>query len=155
MHSSSSQPFRVRLGALWRQVFPVATAAALVSAAGRWVSGQPFSLPPTLPFAVVAGVIVLGMHWLRPVQVNDQGILLLRRSGGRRLVPWSNIRSVSFGRRLPLEPAFRVVDSSGAVLWLPRHTANLRALQRLAVQYGGAGNALTVALETPICDAPV
>jgi len=152
---SSCQPFRVRLGALWRQVFPVATAAAVASATGRWASGQPFSLPSTLPLAVVAGVIVLGMHWLRPVRANEQGILLLRRSGGRRFLPWASISSVSFGRRLPLEPAFRIVDSSGAVLWLPRHTANLRALQLLAVQYGGDTHPLARALETPVCDAPI
>jgi hypothetical protein len=104
--------------------------------------------------AVVAAVIVLGMHWLRPVQAGASGILLLRRTGQRRLVPWESITSVSFGRRLPLEPAFRVADSAGQVHWLPRHTGNLRALQILVAQYGGANHPLARALETPICDAP-
>jgi hypothetical protein len=152
--SDSSHAFRVRITALWRQVFPVATAAALASAISRWAAGQPFSLPSTLPLAVVAAVIVLGMYWLRPVQVKQEGILLLRRTGRRRLVPWQSITSVSFGRRLPLEPAFRVADSSGQIHWLPRQTANLRALQQLVVQYGGASHPLARALETPICDAP-
>ena len=139
---------------MWRQVFPVATAAALASAISRWAAGQPFSLPSTLPLAAVAAVIVLGMYWLRPVQVSPEGILLLRRTGQRRLVPWQSITSVSFGRRLPLEPAFRVADSAGQIHGLPRHTANLRALQLLVAQYGGVAHPLARALETPICDAP-
>ena len=154
MHSPADQSFPVKLGALWRQVFPVATATALVSALSRWAAGHPFSLPSTLPLAAVAAVIVIGMHALRPVQAGPNGILLLRRTGQRRRVPWESITSVSFGRRLPLEPAFRVADSSGRVHWLPRHTANLRALQRLVVQYGGPAHPLARALETPICDAP-
>jgi hypothetical protein len=90
------------------------------------------------------------MYWLRPVKVGPQGILLLRRTGQRRLVPWQSITTVSFGRRLPLEPAFRVMDVDGQVHWLPRHTANLRALQLLAAQYGGRAHPLARALETPI-----
>jgi Bacterial PH domain len=154
MSTPASKPFRVKLGALWRQVFPVATAAALASAISRWAAGQPFSLPSTLPLAVVAAVIVLGMYWFRPVQVGPEGILLLRRTGQRRLVPWHSITSVSFGRRLPLEPAFRVADSGGQVHWLPRHTANLRELQLLVAHHGGPAHPLARALETPICDAP-
>jgi hypothetical protein len=69
-------------------------------------------------------------------------------------VPWQSIASVSFGRRLPLEPAFRIVDSAGQVLWLPRYTAHLRALQLLVAKYGGDAHPLARALETPICDAP-
>ena len=154
MSVSRSQNFRVTLSALWRQVFPVATTAALASAIGRWVAGQPYSFPSTLPLAVVAAIIVLGMHWLRPVQAGPEGIMLLRRTGQRRLVPWQSITSVSFGRRLPLEPAFRVADSAGQIHWLPRHTANLRALQLLVAHYGGTAHPLARALETPICDAP-
>jgi len=154
MHSPADQSFPVKLGALWRQVFPVATAAALASALSRWAAGHPFSLPSTLPSAAVAAVIVVGMHLLRPVQAGPSGILLLRRTGRRRRVPWESITSVSFGRRLPLEPAFRVAYSYGRVHWLPRHTANLRALQLLVVQYGGSSHPLARALETPICDAP-
>jgi len=154
MSSAVSKAFRVKISALWRQVFPVATAAALASAVSRWVAGQPFSLPSTLPLAVVAAIIVVGMHWLRPVQVNEQGLLLLRRSGQRRLVSWQSVSAVTFGRRLPLEPGFRIVDTANQVFWLPRHTANLRELQQLVVQHAGIDHPLAKALETPICDAP-
>src|SRR6188768_4022525 len=99
MHSRDSKQFRVRLGALWRQVFPVATTAAAASAVGRWATGQPFSLPSTFPLAIVAAFIVLGMHWSRPVQARPDGILLLSRLGHRKLIPWDRIASVSFGHR--------------------------------------------------------
>jgi hypothetical protein len=154
MPTASGRPFRVKLGALWRQVFPVATAAALASALARWAAGDPFSLPSTLPLALVAAVIVLGMHWFRPVLAGEEGVVLLRRSGARRLVPWASFASVGFGRRLPLEPAFRITDTAGTVYWLPLHTANLRELQRLAARNGGPAHPLARALETPVCDVP-
>lgn len=155
MHASDAPSrFPVKLAALWRQVFPIGVLVAAISAASRWLAGQPFSWPSTLPLAVAAAIVVAALHMIRPVEVDPRGIRLLHRLGFRRLVPWSSISEVRFGYRLPLEPGFRVTDNRGRVLWLPRHTMRLRELQRLSALYGGEDHPLALALETPLCDAP-
>lgn len=154
MTNKPLQSFRVRVPALWRQIFPIGIVLTAVLRLGSWLSGQPFSWPSTLPLAVAAGFIVLLFYFLRPVQAGPEGLMLLNRLGRRRLVAWDEVRDVSFGHRQPLEPAFRVADTQGKVHWIPRHTRDLRALQRLAVQYGGPRHPLAVVLETPLCDVP-
>jgi len=146
--------FRVKVPALWRQVFPIGIVLTAVFRVGSWISGQPFSWPSTVPFALAAGAIVLAFYVLRPVQAGPRGLNVLSRLGHRRWVAWSDVTDVQFGHRQPLEPALRIADRQGRVHWIPRHTQNLRTLQQMAVQFGGAAHPLAVALETPLCDAP-
>ena len=148
-----SRSFPVKLGALWRQVFPVGTATVAVVTAAHWVTRTPFS-SSTLPIAASAAVVVLVLYVLRPIKAGPDGLELLHRLGFRRHVAWADIVAVRFGFRHPLEPAFRIEDREGRVHWIPRHTKRLRELQRLTVEYGGATHPLARALETPICDAP-
>jgi Bacterial PH domain len=154
MSITDQQSFRAKLPALWRQVFPIGIATALLVRVGSWLSGQPFSWPSTIPISLAAGLIVVAFYLMRPVQAGPAGLRLLNRLGFRRLVAWDDVCDVRFGRRQPLEPAFRLTDRRGKVYWIPRHTQGLRELQRMCMRFGGASHPLAVALETPVCDAP-
>jgi hypothetical protein len=154
MTSADQRTFRVRVPALWRQVFPIGLLTAALLRVGTWLSGEPFSWPSTLPLSLAAGLIVLVFYLLRPIQAGPGGLNLLSRFGHRRMVSWEEIPDAGFGHRQPLEPAFRVGDRRGRIHWIPRHTKELRILQEMAVQFGGANHPLAVILETPLCDAP-
>ena len=151
---TDQRSFRVKLPALWRQIFPIGIAVAALLRVGSWLSGQPFSWPSTIPLALAAGFIVVVFYLLRPVQAGPGGLHLLSRLGHRRFVAWDEIDAVRFSHRQPLEPAFRLTDRRGRVHWIPRHTKGLRELHDMAVRFGGAEHALTVALETPIWEVP-
>jgi hypothetical protein len=150
----SRRSFRVKVPALWRQVFPIGLLTAVLLRVGSWLSGQPFSWPSTLPLALAAGSIVLAFYVLRPVQADAEGMNLLSRLGHRRFVRWGDMREVGFGHRMPLEPALRITDVRGGVHWIPRHTKDLRQLQRMSATYGGPAHPLALKLESPLCDAP-
>ena len=148
------EKFRVNPFALWRQVSPVWAGTAGAIAVASWLSDKPVTWPlvlrPSFAVAVVVGVLYL----LRPVKVGDKGVYGLNRLGLHSFIAWEEISNVSFGRRHPLEPAFRLHSLHGRSVWIPRNTTRLRELQVLAAKYGGKTSPLAVALETPICDAP-
>ena len=154
MADPSALKFRVNPFALWRQVSPVWAGTAGAIAIASWLSDKPVTWPlvlrPSFAIAVVVGVLYL----LRPVKVNAQGVYGLGRLGLHTFIAWDDISRVSFGRRHPLEPAFRLHRAHGRSVWIPRNTTRLRELQVLAAKFGGHSNPLAVALETPLCDAP-
>ena len=144
------RPFRIKVGALWRLAFSGLVVGALLSRALLWVQGQPFSLPSTLPLMAVAAVLVALSHYLQPTLAGEHGVKAMNNWGIRRLVPWSDIRSVTFARMYFVQPALKLVDGSGRAHWIARDTLDLGALHAIAVRYGGAGHPLTRALETPL-----
>jgi hypothetical protein len=152
--SMSYTSFRVKVPALWRQVFPIGLLITALFRGASWLRGEPFSWPSTLPLALTAGLVVMAFYFLRATQAGADGLKLLSRLGHRRFVSWADVSEVSFGHRQPLEPNFRVTDRQRRVHWIPRHTKDLRLLQKLASQFGGPDHVLALMLETPLCDAP-
>jgi hypothetical protein len=154
MSTSPAHKFRVSPFALWRQVSPVwaGTAGAIVIVG--WLADKPVTWPlvlrPSFAIAVVVGVLYL----LRPIKVNEKGVYGLNRLGLHTFIAWEEISQVTFGRRHPLEPAFRLHRLHGQSVWIPRNTTHLRDLQVLTTKFGGKMNPLAVVLETPLCDAP-
>ncbi len=146
--------FRVKLTALWRQVFPIGLLMTALLRIGAWLNGETFSWPSTLPLSISAGLVVLIFYVLRPTQASADGLKLLSRLGHRRFVAWADIAQVNFGHRQPLEPAFRITDVQGRLHWIPRHTQDMRTLQQMATKFGGPNHPVAVALATPLCDAP-
>jgi hypothetical protein len=123
---------------------------AIVGRVSLWVQGQPFSLPSTLPLMVIAAVLVALMYYLLPTLAGEQGVKAMNTWGIRRLVPWSEIKSVTFARWYLVQPSLKLVDQDGNAYWIAKDTKDLGALHALAVQHGGAAHPLAQALETPL-----
>jgi hypothetical protein len=145
--------FRVKLPALWRQVFPGLLAGAVVGRVLLWLEGKPFSWPQTLPLMAVAAVVVVLVHVLQPARAGAGGLLLMTTWGYRRRLAWADIVSAEFGRFVFL-PSLRLKDTRGRSHWIERDILGLPALYALAREHGGPAHPLTRALETPLYALP-
>ena len=123
---------------------------AIVGRVSLWVQGQPFSLPSTLPLMVIAAVMVALMYYLLPTMAGERGVKAMNTWGIRRLVPWTEIESVTFARWYFVQPSLKLVDRRGNVYWIAKDTKDLGALHAISVHYGGAAHPLAQALETPL-----
>jgi hypothetical protein len=142
--------FRVKIPTLWRQAFPGLMLGAVVGRLSRWIQGEPFSWPETLPMMAIAAVLVMSIYYLQPTLGGPQGIKAMNSWGFRRALKWSDIVSVGFGRMYGMQPSLKLLDRHGRAHWIARDTKDLGALHRLAVEHGGAHHPLAQALETPL-----
>lgn len=142
--------FRVKIPTLWRQAFPGLMLGALVGRVMRWLDGQPFSLPDTLPLMAAAAVLVMLIYYFQPTLAGPPGVKAVNSWGVRRLVGWADIQAVTLARMHLIQPSLKLLDHRGRSLWIARDSKDLGALHRLAVEHGGVGHPLARALETPL-----
>ncbi len=143
-------PFRVKLPTLWRQAFPGLVLGAVVGRVSLWIQGEPFSLPNTLPLMAIAAAMVVVLYYFSPTLAGQQGIKAMNSWGVRRLVPWSEVESVSFARMYWIQPSLKLIDHAGRAYWIARDTKDLRGLHAITVQFGGSSHPLAKALEVPL-----
>ena len=126
----------------------------MVGAAGaklkHWLQGEPLSMPNTLPYMVLAAVVVAYSYFLQPTVAGPKGLKAMRSWGWRSHVAWAEITDVTFARYYLLQPSFRLVDVKGKVYWIARDTKDMKGLYAIAREFGGPNHPLTNALETPL-----
>lgn len=142
--------FPVKIPTLWRQAFPGLVLGAIAGRVLMWAQGEPFSFPNTLPLMAVAAVFVVLLHVLQPTRAGEPGVKAMTVWGTRRLVRWSDIKSVSFARLYGLQPSLKLTDQRGRSYWIARDTRNLAGLFQLTVAHAGAAHPLAQALQTPL-----
>ena len=99
---------------------------------------------------LMAAVMVVLLHYFQPTMAGSSGIKAMNSWGYRRLVKWTDIESVSFGRLYFIQPSLKIIDNRGRTHWIAKDTKDLRGLHSIASEFGGAKHPLTVALETPL-----
>jgi hypothetical protein len=142
--------FPVKLPTLWRQIFPSLVAGAVLGNGLRWLRGEPFSLPETLPLMLTAAVVVAATYFFSPTLAGAEGLKVMTAWGFRRPVRWEEIQSVSFARLYFFQPSFKLVTARGRSYWIARDTKDMAGLHALAFARGGPDHPLTRALETPL-----
>ncbi len=144
------KPFRVKIPTLWRQAFPGMMLGGIIGRLSVWIKGEPFSLPNTLPLMALAAFVVVVIYYFQPTLAGKDGVKAANSWGTRKLLKWSDIQSVTFGRLYLLQPSLRLIDGRGRSHWIAKDTKDLGGLHTLAVEYGGKKHPLARALETPL-----
>jgi hypothetical protein len=116
----------------------------------HWLLGEPFTMPNTLPFMVLAAVVVAFSYFVQPTLAGARGLRAMRSWGWRSHVRWEEITQVTFARYYLVQPSFRLLDNSGKVYWIARETKDMKGLHAIAREFGGPSHPLTKALETPL-----
>ncbi|MBL8516588.1 MAG: hypothetical protein JNM76_06435 [Betaproteobacteria bacterium] len=142
--------FPIKLPTLWRQMFPAAMLGGLLAQALHWMQGQPFSTPGTLKTMAATAIMVLIVHHLQPTEAGERGLNVMNSWGFRRLLAWTDVQSVVFGRMYWVQPSLRLRDAQGRSYWIAIDTKDLAGLHELALAHGGPDHPLTRALETPL-----
>jgi hypothetical protein len=148
--TAAMKSFPVKIPTLWRQAFPAMMIGAAGSKLKHWLQGEPLTMPNTLPYMVVAAVVVAYSYFLQPTMAGPKGLKAMRTWGWRSLVAWTEITDVTFARYYLLQPSFRLVDVKGNVYWIARDTKDLKGLYATAKEFGGPDHPFTKALETPL-----
>ena len=98
----------------------------------HWLQGEPLPMPNTLPYMVLAAVVVAYSYFIQPTMAGPKGMKAMRSWGWRSVVGWTEIADVTFARYYLLQPSFRLVDVKGRVYWIARDTKDLKGLYAIA-----------------------